>query len=46
MKQKLLKVLQLMLLFISILSSSCPSQINYYEPKVPEKLKLYSKNKL
>lgn len=43
MKQKLLKVLQLSLLFVATISANCPSQMNFYEPKIPSKIKLYYK---
>lgn len=43
MKQKLLKLLQLSLLSIATISANCPSQLNFYQPKVPDKLKVYYK---
>lgn len=40
MKNKILSILKLTLLFVAIFSASCPSQGGYYQPKVPNKLKL------
>lgn len=43
MKIKLLKILQLLLLFIATVSANCPSQMNFFEPKIPSKIKVYFK---